>query len=243
MTLLHTLARAVLPAVSLLYLVCAGYGVSYLRVRSERNNRVFVAAFLAVLGLVFVRYADTAVLEIVRAKPISFEVFADEFDEMESQARKIATWGQNVYVKIPVTNTRREPALNLKNIVTMSVGVATYRAHVNPSLPSAEHDLTDIFAIQSSIAVEIAGALAAIRFAASGRATGSTGGAALCACATPAASASTAASGMPRPLLAPAMSRASLTIAPVKPRSSRRRRRTGAESVAGSSGSIATASS
>jgi hydrogenase-4 component F len=45
------LARAVLPAVSLLFLVCATYGVSYLRVRSERPNRVFVASLLAVLGL------------------------------------------------------------------------------------------------------------------------------------------------------------------------------------------------
>ncbi|MEP6537056.1 MAG: transaldolase [Bryobacteraceae bacterium] len=55
-------------------------------------------------------------LDIVRSipdRPISFEVFADEFDEMEIQARKIATWGENVYVKIPVTNTRREPALDL----------------------------------------------------------------------------------------------------------------------------------
>src|SRR5664279_452341 len=45
------LARAVLPAVSLLFLVCAAYGVSYLRIRSERPNRVFVASLLAVLGL------------------------------------------------------------------------------------------------------------------------------------------------------------------------------------------------
>ena len=45
------LARAVLPAVSLLFFVCAIYGVSYLQVRSERPNRVFVAALLAVLGL------------------------------------------------------------------------------------------------------------------------------------------------------------------------------------------------
>jgi len=45
------LARAVLPAVSLLFLVCAAYGVSYLRIRSERPNRVFVAALLAILGL------------------------------------------------------------------------------------------------------------------------------------------------------------------------------------------------
>jgi transaldolase len=41
-------------------------------------------------------------------RPLSFEVFSDEFDEMESQARRIATWGENVYVKIPVSNTRGE---------------------------------------------------------------------------------------------------------------------------------------
>lgn len=45
------LARAVLPAVSLLFLVCAAYGVPYLQLRAERSNRVFVAALLAVLGL------------------------------------------------------------------------------------------------------------------------------------------------------------------------------------------------
>ena len=45
------LARAVLPAVSLLFFVCACYGVAYLRVRGERPNRVFVALLLAVLGL------------------------------------------------------------------------------------------------------------------------------------------------------------------------------------------------
>jgi len=46
-------------------------------------------------------------------RPISLEVFADEFGEMERQARLIASWGPNVYAKIPVTNTRREPALDL----------------------------------------------------------------------------------------------------------------------------------
>jgi hydrogenase-4 component F len=45
------LARAVLPAVSLLFLVCAAYGLPYLRIRSERPNRVFVALLLAILGL------------------------------------------------------------------------------------------------------------------------------------------------------------------------------------------------
>lgn len=41
-------------------------------------------------------------------KPISFEVIADEFDDMERQARIISAWGKNIYVKIPVTNTRGE---------------------------------------------------------------------------------------------------------------------------------------
>jgi transaldolase len=48
------------------------------------------------------------VLEIIGGRPISFEVFADDFAEMERQARLIATWGKNVYVKVPVTNTKRE---------------------------------------------------------------------------------------------------------------------------------------
>jgi hydrogenase-4 component F len=48
---LDALARAILPAVSLLFLACASYGVPYLRLRAERSNRVFVASFLGALGL------------------------------------------------------------------------------------------------------------------------------------------------------------------------------------------------
>ena len=50
------------------------------------------------------------VLRHVPDRPISFEVLSDEFDEMERQAQEIAGWGENVYVKIPVTNTRGEPS-------------------------------------------------------------------------------------------------------------------------------------
>ena len=53
------------------------------------------------------------VLKIVAGKPVSFEVFADEFDEMEAQALEIASWGDNVNVKIPVTNTRGDSAAPL----------------------------------------------------------------------------------------------------------------------------------
>jgi len=53
------------------------------------------------------------VLRAIPDRPISFEVFSDEFTEMERQAREIASWGDNVYVKIPVTNTRGESACDL----------------------------------------------------------------------------------------------------------------------------------
>ena len=46
-------------------------------------------------------------------RPISLEVFSDDFVEMEAQARRIASWGENVYVKIPVTNTEGESSLTL----------------------------------------------------------------------------------------------------------------------------------
>ncbi len=53
------------------------------------------------------------ILRSIPDRPISFEVFADEFEEMERQALKIKTWGENVYVKIPVSNTRKEMSYNL----------------------------------------------------------------------------------------------------------------------------------
>jgi transaldolase len=53
------------------------------------------------------------ILQLIPDRPISFEVFADDEIEMERQARKIASWAPNVYVKIPVTNTRREPMYDL----------------------------------------------------------------------------------------------------------------------------------
>lgn len=54
-----------------------------------------------------------AALKLVGDRPISFEVFSDELGEMERQARTLASWGSNVYVKIPVTNTKREQADDL----------------------------------------------------------------------------------------------------------------------------------
>jgi transaldolase len=53
------------------------------------------------------------ILATVTDKPISFEVFADDSCEMERQAHKIAGWAKNVYVKIPITNTKKEPSVEL----------------------------------------------------------------------------------------------------------------------------------
>jgi len=64
-------------------------------------------------GITDYRAFATDILAEIRDKPISFEVFSDEFADMERQAMEIASWAANVYVKIPVTNTRREPAAPL----------------------------------------------------------------------------------------------------------------------------------
>ena len=58
------------------------------------------------------------VINIVNGHPVSFEVFSDEFDVMEKQALQIASWGENVYVKIPVTNTRGDDAGTLVRRLT-----------------------------------------------------------------------------------------------------------------------------
>jgi transaldolase len=88
------------------------------------------------------------ILSDIKGKPISFEVFSDDFIEMERQALEIASWGENVYVKIPITNTKREPchalvkklgAQNVKMNVTAIMTIAQVREVVkclNPLIPS-----------------------------------------------------------------------------------------------------------
>jgi transaldolase len=53
------------------------------------------------------------ILQGITVKPVSFEVFSDDFREMKRQALKINSWAKNVYVKIPITNTRDESSLAL----------------------------------------------------------------------------------------------------------------------------------
>lgn len=58
------------------------------------------------------KFAKEAISK-VNNMPISFEVFSDDFETMEKEAMKIASWGENVFVKIPITNTKRESSINL----------------------------------------------------------------------------------------------------------------------------------
>lgn len=64
-------------------------------------------------GIADYRVFAKDILSVITTKPISFEVFSDEFDEMERQALEIAAWGKNVYVKIPITNTKGESSAPL----------------------------------------------------------------------------------------------------------------------------------
>jgi len=62
-----------------------------------------------------VNYKEFAldILSQIKNKPISFEVFSDELEEMKKQALEIKSWGENVYVKIPITNTKSESTSKL----------------------------------------------------------------------------------------------------------------------------------
>jgi transaldolase len=88
------------------------------------------------------------ILETVTDKPLSLEVFSDEFPEMKRQAEKIDSWGKNVYTKIPITNSHGESSLplikelaqegmklNITALLTMEQ-VAGVAQVLNPKVPS-----------------------------------------------------------------------------------------------------------
>ncbi len=88
------------------------------------------------------------ILQHITEKPVSFEVFSDEFPEMRRQGLKIRDWAKNVYVKIPITNTRGESSLplirelaaegiklNLTAILTLEQVAGVAKA-LNPKVPA-----------------------------------------------------------------------------------------------------------
>jgi transaldolase len=88
------------------------------------------------------------ILKKIKKKPLSFEVFSDNIDEMKEQALKINSWGKNIYVKIPVTNTKKKSTAKLikyltsKNIKVNVTAVMTLKQvkevlkNLNPKIPS-----------------------------------------------------------------------------------------------------------
>jgi transaldolase len=100
------------------------------------------------MGITDYRAFCKDVLTSIKDKPISFEVFSDDFSEMERQAMEIASWGDNVYVKIPITNTKQETCcalvkkltenkvkVNVTALMTLTQ-VSDVVAVLNPEIPS-----------------------------------------------------------------------------------------------------------
>lgn len=92
------------------------------------------------------------VLETVKDKPISFEVFSDEFPEMRRQALKISGWGANVFVKIPITNSRGESSIPLvgelaKEGVRVNVTAMLTPAQVRAAADAANPDVPIVLSL------------------------------------------------------------------------------------------------
>jgi transaldolase len=85
----------------------------------EMAGKPYIAGFttnptlMRKAGVVDYRAFAREIITAIPNRPLSFEVFSDEFAEMERQAYEIASWGDLVYVKVPVTNTRAEPSYRL----------------------------------------------------------------------------------------------------------------------------------
>ena len=94
------------------------------------------------------------ILSHIKEKPISLEVFSDDFEEMEKQALEIASWADNIYVKIPITNTKSESSKELikrlsnqgvKLNVTAMMTVAQVE-NILPALADGKGSYVSVFA-------------------------------------------------------------------------------------------------
>jgi transaldolase len=88
-------------------------GIASLNAKSYIQGMTTNPTLMRKIGVTDYEKFAREVLEVVKEKPISFEVFSDEFPEMRRQALMIGKWQDNVYVKIPITNTRGDSALPL----------------------------------------------------------------------------------------------------------------------------------
>ena len=109
---------------------------------------------MKVAGIKDYRAFALDILSHIKDKPISFEVFSDDFNEMEKQALEIASWANNVYVKIPITNTKSESSKNLierlsnagvKVNVTAMMSVSQVK-NILPALSNSPSSYVSVFA-------------------------------------------------------------------------------------------------
>jgi transaldolase len=77
----------------------------------------------------------------IKNKPVSFEVFSDDFLEMERQAMEIASWGNNVYVKIPITNTKKQDCYQLIK------KLAAQKVKINVTAITTVHQVRDVITV------------------------------------------------------------------------------------------------
>jgi transaldolase len=101
-------------------------------------------------GVMDYRAFSKRVLEIVGKKEVSFEVIADDLDGMGRQAREIASWGRNVWVKIPITNTAGDSTIGLVKTLK-NVNVNLTAVFTNKQIDEARHalkpkDILSVFA-------------------------------------------------------------------------------------------------
>ena len=92
------------------------------------------------------------ILSTIKKKPISFEVFSDDFNEMEKQAMEITNWADNVYVKIPITNTKKESSKELikrlaKKKVKLNITAIFTIDQVKTALSALDNNVPSIISV------------------------------------------------------------------------------------------------
>jgi transaldolase len=119
----------------------------------EFNNQSYISGFttnptlMMSSGVSNYKSFAKEIIKNIGNKPISFEVLSDDFNEMERQGKEIASWGENVYVKIPISNCAGEPTTEVKKLVkqgcklnitaVMTIGqIKSVVDHLDSDIPS-----------------------------------------------------------------------------------------------------------
>jgi transaldolase len=124
----------------------------------DMNNKNFIKGFttnpslMKKAGINNYKLFAKDILATIKEKPISFEVFSDDFYEMEKQAMEIASWSNNVYVKIPITNTRKKNSKELikrltKKKVKLNITALMTLEQIKSILPVLNKDVPNIISV------------------------------------------------------------------------------------------------